>query len=327
MTRFIIIYTIGIVAAIGIVWTVGQTYIAEHDNVVTIRFVVEQNQSVSDISDNLRKEGLISSRFIFVLYSLFSGSFSNFQPGSYAISPSFTIRDVVHLLVKGPEEVRVVLYPGMTIKEMDARLAEAALIEEGDLEAVSVESYKNDFDFLKNAETLEGYLMPDTYAFYPHHSADVIVRVMLDNFWEKTHEFLDGRDDLHELVTVGSLIEKEVMFSEDKPLVASVIYNRLGIDMPLQIDASVIYGTCDGVFVGCSLTRSDFKNDSPYNLYLYKGLPPTPISNPAANSIAAALKPRQTAYMYYLSDRETNRTYFSETFDEHNDKRAYYLGL
>ena len=123
------------------------------------------------------------------------------------------------------------------------------------------------------------------------------------------------------------VLEKEVMFSEDKPLVASVVYNRLDIDMPLQIDASVIYGTCDGVFVGCDLTRSDFKDDSPYNLYLYKGLPPTPISNPTASSIAAALQPRQTAYMYYLSDRETKRTYFSKTFDEHNDKRAYYLGL
>ena len=327
MKRFFIIYTVLIGAAIGVFWLFGQTYTAEYQTDATIAFVVQEQQGVWDIASNLSQDDLIGSRPSFLLYSVLAGKFSAFKPGTYFLSPSFSIRDIVRVLTGGPEEVKVVLYPGMTLKEMDDYFTERGFITEGELADADVNAFKDEYPFLEDAESLEGFLMPDTYHFYPYHNVSVIVHSMLDNFQRRVGDLLEGRDDVERIVTIASLIEKEVSNTDDKPLVASVIYNRLSIDMPLQIDASVFYGACNGKFKGCQVSRDQFSNDNPYNLYLYKGLPPAPISNPTATSIQAALYSAQSNYFYYLSDPDTGATHFSETFDEHDTKRAQYINL
>ena len=123
---------------------------------------------------------------------------------------------------------------------------------------------------------------------------------------------------------MASLLEKEVREETDKRMVADILWRRLDTNFPLQIDATICYAEYES-FKKCSLNRELFKLDSPYNTYLYKGLPPTPINNPGIESIQAALNPLENDYWYYMTDRETGRTIFSETFEEHLESRGKYL--
>jgi len=326
MAKFVIGFTLLVVIGVGFVWAFGQTWYPSSRDTTAVRFVIEPDQSASLIAANLSKHKLIPSKGVFLIYALLSGDASRFKPGAYSLSASLSVRQIVSSLAHGPSDVSVVFYPGMTIREMDAHLAKDGIINEGDLEKENIADLAGDYSFLDGETSLEGYLLPDTYYVAPHAGVGAIIRAMLDNFQKKIEPMIASRDDARRDVIIASLIEKEVKKEEDKPLVASVIYNRLKLGMPLQIDAAVRYGACDGVFAGCSIGRDDFKIDTPYNTYLHTGLPPTPISNPSISSIRAALSPASTDYLYYLSDSSGN-TYFSSTLDEHNDLRAKYLKL
>jgi len=328
MSRFVIIYTSLIVLAIGAFWFLGQTFTNQELEASAI-FTIEPKESVISIAKKLSENELISSKFTFLFYSILSGNFSRFQPGTYVVSQTPSVRDIVSLLIGGPQDIEVVIYPGMTLKEIDQRLAQNGVITEGSLVALEPGELKNEFSFLSSARTFEGFLMPDTYRFYPNDNAQNVARIILKHFSEQAKELLRyDEEKIMRTIIVASLIEKEVIFEEEKPIVSGIIQNRLNVGMALQIDASVRYGACGGRFTQCkALSRSDFEIDTPYNTYLYKDLPPTPISNPTVSSIHAALFPAKTSYVYYLSDPETGKSIFSKTFEEHNEKRADYLGL
>ncbi len=328
MARTVVVYVVALTALVAALWVFGQFFSASTANEAEVRFVIEPNQSVFDIGKKLAQQEIISSPSLFVFYSLMSGNFSRFQPGAYSIPPLLDIRDIISRLVQGPAEVEVVIVPGMTLAEIDRLLTEEGVLDDDMLADVESSALARRLAFLGTASTLEGFLMPDTYRFYLSSTPQAVAETMLENFARKTEKLLGNRSDVTKIVTVASMIEKEVVFDQDKPLVAGIIYNRLAINMPLQIDAAVVYGICGGAFLNCPpLTRGNFAADTPYNTYLYKGLPPTPISNPSVGSIEAAAHPRTTSYFYYLSDRATKKTYFSTTLEEHNEKRARYLGL
>ena len=182
--------------------------------------------------------------------------------------------------------------------------------------------------FLNSAKNLEGFLMPDTYKFFQSSSPETVAEVFLDNFQKKTEPLWSNQNDIYRTIIIASLVEKEVPLPDDKRIVAGIIFKRLSVGMPLQIDASVVYGVCQGKFLDCSpLTAADFKRDFPYNTYLYKGLPPGPIANPSLESIKVVLSPQKSSYWYYLSDPSTKKTVFSKTLEEHGENRARYLGL
>jgi UPF0755 protein len=172
--------------------------------------------------------------------------------------------------------------------------------------------------------TLEGYLFPDTYEVSTDQTCEQMIDAMLINFGNKLtpelQEKIKGQDKtIFEVVTMASLLEKEVKTLEDKKIVAGILHNRLQMGMPLQLDSTVNYitGKNDpGVLI------KDTQIDSPYNTYKYKGLPIGPISNPGMDSISAALEPTETDYLYYLSD---GKTYYAKTLKEHAANRAKYL--
>jgi len=327
MKRFIIVYILLIIFFIG-AFVVFGSLVTPSDTHTKVSFTVEKGEGVSDIARNLADRGLISSRPLFVLYALLSGDASRFQSGVYTIEPDMGTLDIASWLTQNPGEVEVIVYPGMTLSEIDERLSGEGVIKAGALLSFDKTTLQDDYLFLKGAPSLEGYLMPDTYRFYVGSTPKKAITTMLNNFEEKTQALNISDGDSERIITIASLIEKEVHIIKDKPLVASVIYNRLSLGMPLQIDAAVRYGVCGGRFTQCdALSRDDFSQDTPYNTYLYKGLPPTPISNPSVSSIQAALRPTKTSFLYYLSDPKTGETFFSTTLEEHNDKRAKYLGL
>lgn len=283
--------------------------------IARVPFEIRQGEGVLDVTTRLLENGIIRSRASFLVYAAFTGAAQNIKPGLYALLPG-NIPNVIRTLIQGPQEVVVTLYPGMTISEMDKKLYENGVIRRHELEDLSA------------SRPLEGFLLPDTYYFRQQSDVKTVAQKMRDNFDKKTADLFKGMEpeDISRTMIIASLVEKEVSDSEDRKIVAGIIYKRLQDEYPLQIDASVAYGACGGVYAECkTFTAESFKKDTPYNTYTRAGLPPHPISNPSLNAIEAALRPERTGYYFYLSDRETGKTYFSVTFEEHTAKREKYL--
>jgi len=175
------------------------------------------------------------------------------------------------------------------------------------------------------SEDLEGYLFPDTYEFFVPSDKAVVEAKFRENFNQKIRTVIpegSSEEELKEILTKASLIEKEVPNSLERRVVAGIIMKRLENNVPLQLDASLCYEKESPCF---PITRSDKKLSSPFNTYLYSGLPPHPISNPGVDAVLAVLDPVATPYWYYLSDPESKKTIFSRTLDEHNDNIVKYL--
>lgn len=293
----------------------------------TVEFSVRPGMGPREIARKLEDGRIIRSKTAFLIYSLLFGKAGEFQPGSYTVGPEQSARDIVAILTTGPLEVEVSITPGMTMLEAEDILVAHRVLSEGDLTEFPVDTIRGRYPFLGSVATLEGFLFPDTYRFYPHSDPKKVVARFLDNFGVKTGALLrnsENSDTIHWLI-LASILEKEVTNEKEAQTVAGILEKRLVIGMPLQVDASIIYAKCKR-FISCpALTRADFSFKSPYNTYLHKGLPPTPISNPGINAISAARSPVRSNYLYYLSDPRTTRTIFSKTFDEHNANRIKYL--
>ena len=287
---------------------------------------IKTGASFGEVIEELKTAGIIRSESIIKIYGLLTNQTGQIKPGRYILSSHISIPRLVGILAKGPAETSVLIAPGMTVKEIDEKLSAASVIEPNDLINFKFDSLKNDYPWLKDAQSLEGFLFPDTYNFFSGSDINSVVRKLLDNFAAKVLPFSGNGSNLLKTVNLASLLEKEVPGIQDRQLVAGILIKRLTAGMPLQVDASLIYGKCYGKFLNCPpLQEADYKFNSPYNTYLYKGLPKTPIGNPGLEAIRAALNPQKSDYWYYLSDPKTQKTVFSKTLDEHNENRAKYL--
>ncbi len=304
---------------------------------------IEPGLSFIKITEKLKQSGLIRSEIVFKIYSLITGQAHHIKAGKYFFPISdkfeFSTPELVKILVAGQKEIKVVIFPGMTLKEIDERLANLKVIERNELINFNVSLLKNYYLWLPSFENnpplfgeysinaLEGFLLPDTYYFFPSE-IDLTIKKILDNFKLRALPLLINNDvDILNSVILASLLEKEIPDNMERRIAAGVLNKRLSIGMPLQIDATIVYIKCRGRFLNCpTILREDFKIDSLYNTYLYLGLPPAPISNPSVEAIKAAINPIKTDYWYFLSDPETKKTIFSKTFDEHNKNRVKYLG-
>jgi UPF0755 protein len=173
--------------------------------------------------------------------------------------------------------------------------------------------------------SLEGYLFPDTYEFFLGSSLSVVEDKFRQNFDKRIANLISwdvSDEELAEIVTIASLIEKEVPGSEDRRIVAGIIRKRIASGVPLQIDASICYVKSAPCL---PITEEDKNIDSLYNTYRYQGIPPGPIANPGSDAIRASINPKDSAYWYYLSDPATGDTIFAKTLDEHNINVVKYL--
>ncbi len=276
-----------------------------------------------EVSLILYQNNVIRSPFFFEVYNFFRGTRKQLKPGFYELTPNLSYKELTDILVKGPEEISVVIAPGMTLKEIDNLLSQKKIIPAGALENFDIGIFKNNYPFLSQAVSLEGFLLPDTYQFLPRSSPQKVAEKILDNFQEKIYanfrsQTIFSADDFFRRIITASLLEKEVVSSEEQRVAADIINRRLAANMPLQIDASVLYAQCQGRFLNCpSLGQPDLSVNSPFNTYKNKGLPPTPIGNPGPQAIFAAFHPLKNHYWYYLSDLKTKKTIFSKTLGEH----------
>ncbi len=281
----------------------------------------------------LRDAGVIRSPWAFVAYVTIRGAASSLKPGTYVFLQDTTISRISAALVEGGgQEVTVVIPEGWTAGDIGAILAANNILSaEAFLRAIEAPSQDvlNRFSFLGDLPIgtgVEGYLFPDTYRYFRFADPEAVVGKILENFDAKlTREFRDAiRRSGHttfDIVTMASLIEKEVRSDEDRKLVSGILWKRLEIGMPLQVDATIIYITGKR---SIKVANGDTKVDSPYNTYQYAGLPKGPIANPGLSAIRAAIFPVPSRYLYYLS-AEDGTTRYSRTLEEHNTAKAEYL--
>ncbi len=282
------------------------------------------------IAQELEQRKLIRSASVF--YYLARTRQQNFRllPGEYYISATMSPESIIERLLKGPnvELARITIPEGFNTDQIINLLVQKGLgTKESFTKVVTSESFP--YLFLKGAPVgvrrLDGFLFPDTYFFKKEDGARLIIDTMLQRFSNEltpdTQNQLDNlKMSVRNWVIMGSLVEKEAVKEVDRPLIASVFFNRLKIDMPLQIDATIqfILGTPK-----LKLLNADLKIPSPYNTYLHKGLPPGPIANPGHASLQAVLKPAQSEYLYYLAKNDGYHV-FSKTFDEHLQNQRKY---
>ena len=293
------------------------------------RVVILRGESVKDISRQLEQAGLIKNASVFRAYVRLSHAASSLQAGVYDVQRGAKISEMVSQFKRGDvvrSTVKVTVPEGYTVMQIGDRLAanhvcskQAFLkaVQEGTFTQWFVSSLPKSKDIKSR---FEGYLFPDTYEFVQGEAAHDVVNTMLQDFQEHidaanvTHTLKDERAALPALITEASLIEKEAKVESDRPLIASVIQNRLKKNMKLQIDATIQYILGHREIV----TDKDLKVKDPYNTYLYYGLPPGPIASPGLTSIMAALHPAKSTYLYYVAKYDgSGASYFSSTEAQH----------
>jgi len=294
-----------------------------------VTFQVSKGESFRAIGALLSQESLIRSIAVFKTYSILTGNARKFQPGIYQLASTMSVPQIVDFLVAGGKnETTVKIIEGWTLKDIDAALASSSVITPGALLSFPFETLAPQYPFL-NQNSLEGFLFPDTYNFELNSSPETVLRTFLDTFDIKVWQpFLSSQDNSYSSLILASYLEREVVTSSDRQIVAGIILKRLKLGMPLQIDATVSYAKCNEAFNSCAnpvVTREDLKIDSPFNTYTKLGFTPTPIANPGKDAIQAALSPQASGYLYYLTDPKSGKTIFSKTLNEQNANEAKYL--
>lgn len=313
------------------------------EEVVEIEIPTGSNRK--NIADILETNDLISSSFIFDFYTRFQGD-NHFQAGSYLMSPSMSMEEMVEYLNAGGTPIseepvgRVTVPEGVDIELIAERVDENTDFTADEfMEQIQDETYIEELvskhpalltdTFETTAETryvLEGYLFPATYEVFEETSIESLITQMVSRMDQALlpyyEEIEDSELNVHEVLTLASYIEREGTTDEDRQLISGVFYNRLAEDMPLQTDPSVSYA------LGEHRERTTYKDlevDSPYNTYMYAGVGPGPINSPSESAIEAAVHPKETSYMYFLANLETGDIYFSETYDQHIEYQNEHL--
>jgi len=295
----------------------------------TIVYTVQKGWGDEEIADKLKEMGIIRSSYFFKLYNILSLKHTSLKAGEYNLSPKMSIHTIANKMFQGDViKDSLVILEGWDINDIGEYLESKDICKQSFFVSLTKKNYSGEFKFLadkpKSAD-LEGYLFPDTYEIGKGETCEDVLDAMLGNFDKKLTpdlrlEIIKQKKSIFDIVTMASLIEKEVRSLEDKKIVSGILWKRIAIGMPLQLDATINYITGKN---SPSVSIKDTKIDSPYNTYKYYGLPIAPISNPGIKSIIAAIYPTKTNYLYYLTD---GITHFSETFEQHNDARLKYLG-
>ncbi|HEV8601015.1 MAG TPA: endolytic transglycosylase MltG [Patescibacteria group bacterium] len=308
--------------------------------------MVEKGMTTKQIANRLKDEKIINNPFIFSLYAYLHGASAKIQAGEYTLDANMSIAEIMDVLTQGKVKAsdrKAIIIEGWTNKQVADYLAGRSSNQFSADSFLQILNSAN-FDFKFNADAkpsgYEGFLFPDTYELARGFTPEQIINSMLKNFENKIttlmlNDMKTKNLKLSDVVIMASIVEREVgrsgnksltkenleALQKERELVASVFYNRLSVGMPLQSDATVNYIT------GRSDRQArieDLKIKSPYNTYLFAGLPRGPIGNPGLGSIKAAIYPAVSDYLYFLN-KEDGEAVFARTIDEHNANKAKYL--
>jgi UPF0755 protein len=346
------LYVLVVIGVSGVLATLGWTWASDllalnkeeksavvtlPEDIFTYTEEVDESGNTETIStvdmdyvvDVLKEKGLIEYEFLFRLFGKFSNAEHKIVAGTYELDTEMDYRALVANMSSSSsvrQVVEVTIPEGYNVDQIFELLEENGVSTVDKLQDMAA-NYAYKWSFLQDIplgdyHRLEGYLFPDTYQFYAGESAKTVLNKLLNGFHSKMKSYYDqftedSEYSLHDIVIIASLIEKEASTEDDYADIASVIYNRLENPSAetvglLQIDATLVY-----INGGHVPTEADKSIDSPYNTYLYKGLPAGPISNPGMKSLYAAMNPNSTKYYYYVLNPDTGAHEFSKTYAEH----------
>lgn len=300
-----------------------------------VRVEIAKGSSAFQVSDLLEEKGIIKNSFLFKYYLKVKAEGSRFQAGVYELSPGTEKDAIIATLNKGEtvaaEMIRFTIPEGFTLLQIADKLAADKLIDRDKfLELAEKQTNWGDAEAVRSIPAddklhhrLEGYLFPETYELVKESTEEDILKRMMVELDNKLGQLPEDWQDvmeergltLHQLLTIASLVEREVVVEEERPIVAGVINNRIKDGMMLQIDATVQYSLDKPKE---RLMEKDLLVDSPYNTYKINGLPPGPIASPSLSSIKAALYPEQNEYFYYVTKKDGTQSHlFARTYKEH----------
>lgn len=289
---------------------------APDDFPVAALVTIPTGASLSEASRSFEELGVVRSAFFLKLIMRISGHQRDVHAGDYLFRQPEDIFTVARAIARGyyglePSPIRIP--EGATVKQM-AIIFDRSLLR------------FNAAIFLSKASSQEGYLFPDTYNFPPNTDESVVIDSLRQNFDDKIAalqpNIASSSHSLADIVTMASILEREAYNSKDRRMIAGVLWNRLERGMPLQVDVTFAYTLGKGTF---QLTMKDLTTPSPYNTYINKGLPPTPIGSPSLDSLLAAVTPTKSDYLYFLADNN-HVTHYAKTYEEHLRNKRKYLG-
>lgn len=298
-----------------------------HFKAKTVTITIPEGTSSRKIAEILKENDIIESKYLFLGRLKLSKYNGKLQYGTFKIDTNDSIGEILEILAtKGAKKTTTSLTvpEGYSVERIKARVVEMGLCTDNEFEAALKKDY--DYPFLKSVPhnsgikyRLQGFLYPSTYEFYSDATAETIIKTMLDEFQKQTKDL--NIADFYKTVTCASLVEREAKLDSERALISGVIHNRIKQDMPLQIDASVVYAISDGMYNVERVFYKDLEVNSPYNTYRYNGLPIGPICSPGIKSINAAVSPSIHNYLYYHTDTEKNdgSHIFTETYLEHQN--------
>jgi UPF0755 protein len=305
------------------VWAAWQLYVPVTPRANT-SLLLRPGYSTRRIAAELKNAGVIRSELVFGLWHLLHPK-PSLKAGEYRFERAATIPQVYERIARGDIYFHVVTIPeGYTMFDIAKAMEDAGLGPAGDFLHIAETQTQLISDFAPQAKSLEGYLFPNTYQFTRTQSLEEMAAAMVHQFRLVAQQIgLNSRSDVHKIVTMASIVEKETAAPEERPRVASVYYNRLARNVALDADPSVIYAELlTGTYQG-SLHHADLAVNSPYNTYRFPGLPPGPIGNPGRSSLEAALHPESTEFFYFVSDGNGHHR-FARSLEEHNRNVAAY---
>lgn len=280
--------------------------------------LIERGASLRNIAQTLEAEGVVADKDLFMILARYYRDGTSIKAGEYQLTTAMLPTEVLEMLQDGKIFFRTATIPeGYTSFQIADLLDELGYAERDEFLALAFNP-ELAAELNIEADNLEGYLFPSTYYIHRGMSVEDIVRAMVAAFWkvmtaELQQEAAEKGFTVHELVTLASIVEKEVRVGAERELVSAVYNNRLRINMKLDSDPTVIYGIKN--FDG-NLTKKDLQTDTPYNTYKRRGLPPGPIANPGEASILAALNPADVKYLYFVA-RNDGTHQFSNNYDDH----------
>ena len=286
---------------------------------------IDQGTTLSNISDKLNKRGLVSNKWVFKFLIKIKGLEKSMQAGTFRLSNVHTNNEVINNIVFGsPDRKKITFLEGWNMNQVARHLS-----KELDFNYSEVIKLLSDEELIRdlkiNSNTLEGYLFPETYYFFEGvDKTSVIKRLVKEHkkFWNNAN--LSKADSLgftpYEIITLASIIEGEAIYDSERSIISAVYHNRIKIGMKLQADPTVQYIIDDGPR---RLLNKDLRIKSPYNTYIYQGLPPGPINSPGKQSLIAALSPQDNDYLYFVAKGDGYHTFSRNEKEHERAKRAF----
>ena len=320
-----IILAILLIVVFMVAFVFIQTGPYDNNNSDDIVIEIPTGSTLGQVADILKEDKLIKNKTLFKLYVRLTDNTSKLKSGKFLFNQTFSNDRIMKNLVTGKiynEGIKITIPEGSTSNEIIDLLVKNKLGKKEIYKELinNPKEFVGEFKFLNEEKitSLEGFLYPSTYYFKDEENETEILKDILSTFNSKYNEKLHNKQkelkiSLWEVVNLASIVEKEAVLDEDRPLIASVFYNRLDIGMPLQSDATIQYAFDKRKK---SITYDDLKIDSPYNSYMNQGLPPTPIANPGIASIEAVLYPAKSDYLYFVANIDGGNNY-SKTYEEH----------